>query len=152
MPDPLTFASTTARHSLPNLFPGQAQKEFYVNEAHAILDTLIHPAIEEELAAPPSSPVEGGCWLVASGGTGEWAGHVGDIASWQSGHWLFASPSPGMRIHDVSSGGSLAFTGIWQRLVAPASPSGGTTVDSEARAAIDNLIATLRSAGVFPAT
>jgi len=128
------------------MFSGQAQKELYVNEAHAILDALLHPAIESETAVPPASPNEGQCWLVAPG----WAGRDGEIASWQSGQWLFLNPTPGMLVHDVSTGGSLAFNGIWQRLVTPDSPVGGVTIDIEARTAIDNLIATLRGAGVFP--
>ena len=82
MPDPLTFTSTTPRHSLPYLFSGQSQKELYVNEAHAILDSLLHPAIEGELAAPPTSPAEGQCWLVAPGGSDAWTGHDGEVASW----------------------------------------------------------------------
>jgi len=151
MSDPVTFLSATARFALPNLFPGQAQKEFFVNEAWARLDAALHPAIEAELAAPPADPVEGRTWLVASDASGDWSGHAGQLAAWQSGGWLFVAPVDGMTLFDRSTGGSLAFFGIWQRLTAPADPTGGTTVDGEARAAIVSLIATLRSAGLLPA-
>lgn len=151
MSDPVTFTSTTARFALPNLFPGQAQKEFFVNESLARLDAVLHPAIEAEMPGPPASPVDGQAWLVANGAAGDWAGHEGKLAAWQSGGWIFVAPVDGMIIFDRSTGGSLAFTGTWQRLVAPSVPTGGTTTDSEARAAIASIIASLQGAGIFPA-
>ena len=57
-----------------------------------------------------------------------------------------------MRLFDASTGQVILYRGDWQRPAAPAEPSGGTTVDSEARAAISALIAALADAGVFPAT
>ena len=152
MTDPIAYASTTPRHKLPLLFAGQAQKEFYVNEAHALTDALLHAACQGEAAAPPATPANGECWLVASAATGEWAGEDGKLACRQSGAWLFVSPSEGMRLFDASTGQVILYRGGWQRPAAPAEPSGGTTVDSEARAAISALIAALADAGVFPAT
>ena len=151
MADPISYQSNTPRYKLPNLFAGQAQKEFFVNEVHTLTDILLHPAIEAELNDPPASPANGTCWLVGPGAGGEWGEHSGELASWQSGDWLFVTPAEGLRIRDNSTGGMLYFDGSWRRLVAPAEPNGGNTIDSEARLAIGNLIATLRTAGVFPA-
>lgn len=148
MVNPVSFTSTTPRYKLPNLFSGQAQKDVFINEAHAVSDALMHAAIEGESDTPPGSPLEGQCWLIGAAPTGEWAGYPGTLASWQSGQWLFVTPLPGMRLQDLSTGGSLYFDGSWQRPVAPVAPSGGNVVDTEARAAIVNLIETLRDAGL----
>ena len=51
------------------MLAGQAQKEFYVNEAHALADALLHAACEDEAAAPPVDPADGEAWLVATGAT-----------------------------------------------------------------------------------
>ena len=151
MANPITFTAATPRFDLPNLFPGQAQKEFYVNEALARLDVIAHPAIQTEISTPPTSPGEGECWLIGSSATGSWTGYEGNLAGWQAGAWVFVPPLKGLRIFDISTGGMLFFDGVWQRLAAPTAPTGGASVDTEARDAIVNLIETLRVAGILPA-
>jgi uncharacterized protein DUF2793 len=134
------------------MLAGQSQKEFYVNEAHALTDSLLHAACEAEATEPPVTPAEGQSWLVASGATGDWTGEDGKLASRQSGNWLFASPNDGMRLFDRSTGQMLLYRGGWQRPTAPSAPAGGTVIDAEARAAIADLMAALVDAGVFPST
>ena len=151
MTDPISFTSTTPLYGLPLLFAGQSQTEFYVNEAHALTDALLHPACEGEASDPPPTPSEGETWLVAAGATGDWAGADGKIASRQSGNWLFSTPGDGMRLLDRSTGQMLLYRGGWQRPSVPAAPTGGTTVDAEARAVVADLITALASAGIFPA-
>lgn len=131
-------------------FPGQSQKEFYVNEAHALADALLHAACEGEASAPPPDPAEGQAWLVAPDAEGEWAGQDGKLAAFQSGAWLFAAPDDGMRLFDRATGQVLLYRGGWQRPSPPVEPAGGATVDAEARAAIAQLIAALVEAGIFP--
>ena len=149
MPDPL-FDSRTTRFELPLLFAGQAQKELFVNELAARLDALLHGAIEAELAAPPASPSDGQAWLIASGASGEWAGKTGQIAARQAGNWLYFVPRDGLRLLNRTSGQDLRYKGVWLTASRPAAPSGGTTVDSEARAAINAVISSLTTAGIIP--
>ena len=152
MTDPISFTPATPRYALPLLFAGQAQKEFYVNEAHALIDALLHAACEGEAADPPATPTEGEAWLVGNGATGEWTGEDGKLASRQSGNWLFTTPSEGMQLFDRSTGQMILYRSGWQRPAAPILPSGGTVVDAEARTAIADLITALVDAGIFPSS
>ena len=133
------------------MLAGQAQKEFLVNEAFALADALLHCAIEGEATVAPLAPVDGENWLVGASASGDWLGHDGSIACRQSGNWLFIVPRDGMEVLDRSTGQVMLYSGGWLMATAPASPAGGSIVDSEARAAIDALIAVLRTAGVLPA-
>ena len=150
MPDPIAFDSTSPRFALPLLFAGQAQKEAFVNEAHALTDALLHCAIEGETASPPATPVEGSNWLVAVSPTGAWAGQAGKIACRQAGNWLFVTPRDGMTLLNRTNGQQRRYFASWLAPSAPAAPSGGSTVDAEARTAIAALVTALRTAGVFP--
>ena len=151
MTDPVTFASTTPRHGLPVLFPGQAQKEVTLNEALARIDALVHPAVQGIADAPPADPGEGESWLVSTTPSGAWSGEAETLATYQSGNWLFMAPVPGMKVFDVHSGVQWIFADRWQRSNPIAAPSGGTSADTQARAAIVELIAALELAGVLPA-
>ena len=152
MTDPISFTSATPRFALPLLFSGQSQKEFYVNEAHSLTDALLHAACEGEAVDPPATPAEGEAWLVGTSATGAWTGEDGRLASYQAGNWLFAAPNDGMRLFDRSTGQLLLYNGGWQRPAAPTAPTGGTTVDAEARAAIADLITALVAGGIFPSS
>ncbi|MFM5953159.1 MAG: DUF2793 domain-containing protein [Novosphingobium sp.] len=150
MTDPL-FDIRTPRHDLPLLFAGQAQKESFVNEVAARVDALLHLAIEGEAASPPGSPADGQCWLVAAAPTGDWIGRAGQIAAREAGNWLFLQPRDGMQALNKATGQCIRFHGTWKIAAKPATPTGGTTVDAEARAAIAALVAALVTAGMIPA-
>lgn len=151
MVTPISFTTTAPRFGIPFLFAGQAQKEFFVNEAHALIDLLLHPAVENESDDPPVVREEGQCWLIGNSPTGEWSDHAGNLAAWVSGTWLFVAPQNGMRITDLTSSQAIFFANGWQRAETPAIPSGGQIVDAEARQAIDHLVQSLRSAGILSA-
>lgn len=128
---------------------GQSQKEGYVYEITARLDALLHCAVEAEQAAPPTAPVDGQCWLIASGASGEWSGKAGQIAIRQSGNWLYAQPRDGMRLFNRANNQDVLFNTGWQAASRPAAPSGGTTIDAEARSAIAAIVASLTTAGII---
>ena len=149
MSDPITFDSVTPRLALPLLFAGQAQKEFTVNEALLRADLALHCTIEDEVAAPPTSPVAGQAWLVATAPTGAFAGHAAAVAGFTANGWRFIAARSGLRVYDKASLCFRHYTDSWQLCVVPATPSGGTTIDQEARAAFGNLLAKLVSAGIL---
>ncbi|HEX8534220.1 MAG TPA: DUF2793 domain-containing protein [Allosphingosinicella sp.] len=161
---------TTARLALPFILPGQAQKEFYHNEALTRLDIACHPSVEgAPLATPPLTPSLGQSWIVASGGVGHWTGMDGALASWTEGGWRFLQPVDGMLAWNKSTGcwvhwrndgwsdgelpaAALVVAGkkvVGERQPEVPTPSGGTTIDGEARAAIIALTAALKSHGLI---
>jgi Protein of unknown function (DUF2793) len=164
------MTDTSARFALPLILPGQAQKEIFHNEALTRIDAALHGCVEEAPRPdPPAEPAPGQSWLVGASATGAWAGKEDALASWTAGGWRFVAPVPGMLVWLLDPGYWLHWTGTgWsdgslpasalviagQQVVGPRletvpSPSGGTTIDAEARTAIDALIATLKSHGLI---
>ncbi|MFC0589986.1 DUF2793 domain-containing protein [Novosphingobium aquiterrae] len=127
---------------------GQAQKELFVNEAVSRLDALVHLAIEGERPDPPATPVDGQAWLIGAGATGDWSGRSGQIAARQGGSWQFFVGCDGMRALNRTTGQDLRYRNGWTSVPKPSSPSGGTTVDAEARAAVVQILAALSAAGI----
>ena len=108
----------TPRLSLPFIMPGQAQKHITHNEALQALDALVQPAVESRtLTTPPPAPLEGESYLVPAGATGAWSGHTDEVASFQSGAWLFLDPAPGWQLYCKADSTGLVFdAGAWQPL------------------------------------
>ncbi|MEO5598807.1 MAG: DUF2793 domain-containing protein [Novosphingobium sp.] len=151
MTTPITFDSVTPRFAMPLLFAGQAQKEVFVNEGVSITDALLHCVVEGVAEDPPSTPIDGTAWIVGNTPGGIWSGQAGNLACRQSGQWIFFTPTPGMRVFNRSSGQDYRRIGAnWFAPTAPTTPSGGTTIDVEARAALANLLQCLRDAGTLP--
>ena len=108
--------SETSLLDLPLLEAAQAQKHVTHNEALLKLDAVVQLAVvTRQLAVPPGSPVEGDRYLIASGATGAWTAHAGDIATSQSGAWVFAVPRAGWRLWVQDEEKLLVFTGtVWK--------------------------------------
>jgi hypothetical protein len=164
------MTEASARFAFPFILPGQAQKELFHNEALAAVDALLHAAVEGAPAAePPPAPGLGQSWIVAPGAGGAWAGHDHALATRTGGGWRFWAPVPGMRAWNKAAGHWLHWKGsAWSSGEIPAtkfvvggeqvvgerqpgvpSPSGGTIIDAEARAAVDAVIVALRSHGLI---
>ncbi|WP_114521038.1 DUF2793 domain-containing protein [Altererythrobacter sp. ZODW24] len=150
MSDPISFTAKSARFDLPFLFAGQAQKEFFVNQGLALTDCLLHSAVEGSRSTPPTDPIDGECWIVDSNPEGDWFGYEDAMACRQAGTWIFVTPREGMQVFDHEAGQQIRFNNGWKRAAEPAIPSGGTVVDLEARTALNNLVETLRIAGILP--
>lgn len=150
MPDIYTFSSTTPRFALPNLFAAQSQKEFTVNEALALIDAMLQPAVEGETNDPPANPENGECWLIGDAPTGDWSARPGQIACHQGGNWLFVLPVEGMTVFDKSLAQTVRHDGGWVRPSLIQAPQGGGTIDAEARAAISEIVMALQTSGILP--
>ena len=150
MTQPFVFDASTGRHALPLLVAGQAQREFFVNEALARIDALLHPVVEGQASAPPASPTIGDCWIVAASASGAWENREDHLASWDGTQWTFCAATEGMLVFDRSVGERLAFLEGWNRPVRPVPPAGGSVIDSEARTAIGAIVDLLATLAIIP--
>jgi hypothetical protein len=149
---------STARIGLPLLVAGQGQKEITHNEALILLDAVIGCIVESRnLEVPPDSPGMGMCWLVPSDATGDWAGKAGRIAVSTAGGWRFLLPFEGATLF-VRDGRErlrrlddawITDTGSGAPREAIPNPTGGSVVDSEARATVAAILDRLRELGLL---
>ncbi len=145
MPD-----TETSRHSLPYLTVSQASKEITHNEAVFLIDALLHPVVEGQLALPPVllSTEAGKCWIVSSGASADWQGKDDNIALWTGGSWRFQAASDGMTVRNRQSGMDLVWSGTnWIEAPNISDPQFGNVIDLEARTAIVELLSFLRVTG-----
>ncbi|MDR7102801.1 DUF2793 domain-containing protein [Croceicoccus sp. BE223] len=148
MTDPVDFGSITPRFELPLLFAAQAQKEFFVNEAHALVDALLHPVVKGLIESPPPSPIDGESWIIGANSTGAFADRTDQIATLQSGQWCFAKAVEGMTVYDSALAKRRYYRAGWHVAVDVAAPSGGSVQDTQARTSINLIIAALQKAGI----
>jgi hypothetical protein len=145
--------SVTPLLGLPLLAAGQAQKEITHNEALVLIDALIAARVEAANAVtPPAAPVAGQCWALGASPTGAWQGKGGQLAVWTAGGWRFCAVAAGFAVRVATSGARWQKSGTgWAAPTVLATPSGGTVIDSEARAAIATLKTVLTASGYIAA-
>ena len=140
------------------------------NRARQRIDLLLCPVVESTaLASPPASPAAGACYLVASGGSGDWASKDGMLAGFSGGGWRFIAPVEGMRIVERASGELIQHRGgawetgisraleyqvggvtvVRQQQPAISDPAGGGVIDTQGRAAIASILSMLRTHGLI---
>ena len=118
---------------------------------------------------PPVSAAEGTTYIIGSAPTGTWSGKAGQLANMSAGGWRFIEPADGMSALIKTNGLRADYrSGAWtigkvaaaqleiggvqvvgSQGAAIVSPSGGSTVDSEARSAIGLILAALRQHGLI---
>ena len=120
----------TPRLGLPAIEAAQAQKHVTHNEALALLDTLVHLAVENRaLTAPPGSPVEGDCYIVAASATGAWSGWDWQLAAYSGGAWTRIVPKSGMKAWIKSERLTVTYEdGIWRDGIALTAHGGRVTI------------------------
>lgn len=160
----------TPRLRLPLLHAGQAQKELDHNEALALLDMAVQPAVVAiGLNVPPPAPTAGESWVVGADPVDAWSGEAQSVAGWTLGGWRFLKPHAGMTVWLSENGLTAQYDGEqWQAgevraaslvlnghsmLAAPqppiASVTDGPTIDGEAREALEAVLETLRIHGLI---
>jgi len=91
------MSQTSPRLALPFIQSAQAQKHVTHNEAVELLDALVQLTSEDiDVTAPQTATAEGQAWGIGAG-SGLWAGHAGQIATWRGGGWLYLTPQAGWR-------------------------------------------------------
>lgn len=164
------MTTNSDRFALPLLQAGQAQKELTHNEALALIDMLLHAQVQSiTLTTPPGGAALAQCWVVAAGATGAWAGHDGQLACLTAGGWRFVAPRAGLNVLCAADGRRYTHDGTtWladavrpdglyigvNRVVAArqgaiADPTGGSVVDTQARAALGQALSALRAHGLI---
>ena len=149
MVDPIVFPSTTPKYSLPLLFAGQAQKEFSINQALTLIDTMLMPCVSASLTSPPASANDGECFRVSASASGDWTGHEDEIAVRIGDAWQFVQPVIGMTVFDQADATYWHYNTTWRNASEPTVPTDGSVVDIEARMALTELIQALRNLGIF---
>ena len=164
------MSELSARLGLPFIISGQGQKDLTHNEALALIDGGLSPCAEAiGMNSAPSTPIVGQTWIVGASPTGLWSGQAGALALWTEGGWRFLGPVDGMRVWlKDQSLWATHFTGGWTVGEEPVSrllvdgvpvvgsrgasvqaPSGGVTIDSEARSTLESIIARLEAHGLI---
>ena len=159
----------TPRLVLPLIAAGQTQKDVTHNDAILALDRLVALVVtSRSLAAPPAAPAPGGCYIVPAAGAAAWGQPAGTLMHWLGdAGWLPEVPRDGQIALAADEAVMLVHRGGWQANwpvagltiagravlaaspVAVALPSGGATVDAEARTAIADVITALRQMGLL---
>lgn len=119
--------SETLHLKLPYLEAAQAQKHVTVNEGLRALDALVQLSVKSRaLNTPPSTPVEGDRYIVATAPTGAWSAAAGEIAAFVDGVWRFFAPQTGWRAFDENAGEFVYWSGsAWAR-----EPSGASVASA----------------------
>ena len=139
--------------------------------ALAMIDLLVSGSVEGmPIAAPPAAPSPGTFYRVAStAASGAFVGRENALAGYSAGGWRFFTPVEGMRLTERTSGVELAYRGgTWTSGVLRASEvviegvkvlgtrgppiaeaAGGTTIDTQTRLVVAQILAALRTHGLI---
>lgn len=92
------MSAVSAVLSMPYIAPSQAQKHVTHNEALRVLDVVTQLSVTNRtLSAPPNEPATGDCYIIGNSATDAWAGHDGEVATYEDSYWSFVPPQEGWR-------------------------------------------------------
>lgn len=138
--------------SLPYIMAAQAQKHVTHNEAIRALDALTQLTIvDRDQTAPPISPTEGACYIIAATATGDWVGRETEIAAYQDGAWAYYAPKEGWSAWISDENELVVFEGGNWKIIAPKSlnPATGNMLGVNAIADATNRLSANTPAVLF---
>ena len=163
--------STSPDLGIPFIAEQQVEPEVTHNSAIVVMSALLKGVINATTNTPPVSPTAGDAYIIGGSPTGAWNGKAKKIAIFYNGGWLYipgvddngsqiamGARQEGMTIYDQNINGLQVFDGTnWQarylleaaKQAAVADATGGSTVDTEARAALNSLLAKCRTLGLI---
>jgi hypothetical protein len=68
------------------------------------------------------------------------------------GGWIYVTPIDGLMVLNRATGQILRYFSGWKSASTITAPSGGTTIDTQARSAITQIIAALQASGILTAS
>lgn len=121
--------SETSQFGLPLIEAAQAQKHVTVNDALWRLDTLAQlRLLSIKQTVPPVSPADGSAYGVPPGAVNAWDGHIGEVAIFSNGGWLFVQPKTGWRAWIADQGAQAVYLGdLWLSGLVATTPGGAVT-------------------------
>lgn len=157
----------TPRLHFPLIASGQTQKDVTHNEAILAIERVTSVTVtSRSVITPPTAPPEGAVFIVPAVATQTWGQPAGMMMHWHVDGWQLMLPHDGQVVLLADEGVMLVHRQGWQSLwpvlglevggravlAAPPSaiapPSGGGTVDSQARDAIASIISLLVQQGL----
>lgn len=111
--------TATPKLSIGMMSTGSLSKEVIFNEAMVEVDALLaRVAASKSVTAPPGSPADGAVYIIPTGASGDWSGHINSIAFYYNG-WHYVSPPDKIKfwIQDLSAwytwnAGTTSWTGV----------------------------------------
>jgi hypothetical protein len=163
--------STSPDLGIPFIAEQQVQPEVTHNSALVVMSALLKGVISSGGNTPPGSPTEGDAYIIGTAGTGAWNGKNNKIAIYYNGAWNYipgvddngaqiamGARQEGMVVYDQAINGLQVWSGsAWvaryllqaATQAAVADATGGSTVDAEARTALNSLLAKCRTLGII---
>lgn len=164
--------STSPDLGFPFIAQQQVEPEVTHNESLIVLTALCKGVVNSAVDTPPGSPTDGDAYIVGSTPTGVWTGKANLIAIAYNGSWYFipgfndagtqiaiGARHEGITIYCQTTNALKLWTGsawttkyltvVAAQQAAIADATGGSTVDTEARAALNDLLAKCRTLGLI---
>lgn len=108
--------------------------------------------VDTQIATPPGSPNFLDAYIIATGGTGDWLTHDGELAVWNGSAWVYRIPETGNFVYDSTLDANYTYNGAtWE----PFTPADGSITQAKLAPGFtlpDNNVANLQLADMQSGT